>query len=133
MPIYTGIMAVAFFAAIGLPGMSGFISEVLVFLGAFKTYPVLTVISGLSIVLGAAYMLWALQKIFFGQLPEKWQGPWDPTGRIYKTDDVNLREIVALVPLGVLVIFLGVYPNPVLNLMTGSVTQLIELMKPFIH
>lgn len=133
MPIYTGIMAVAFFAAIGLPGMSGFISEVLVFLGAFKTYPVLTVISGLSIVLGAAYMLWALQKIFFGQLPEKWQGPWDPTGRIYKTDDVNLREIVALVPLGILVIFLGVYPNPVLNLMTGSVTQLIELMKPFIH
>lgn len=133
MPIYTGIMAVAFFAAIGLPGMSGFISEVLVFLGAFKTYPVLTVISGLSIVLGAAYMLWALQKIFFGQLPEKWQGPWDPTGRIYKTDDVNLREIVALVPLGVLVIFFGVYPNPVLNLMTGSVTQLIELMKPFIH
>jgi len=76
---------------------------------------------------------WALQKIFFGQLPEKWQGPWDPTGKLYKTDDVNTREIIALVPLGILVIFLGVYPSPVLDLMTGSVTQFIELMKPFIQ
>lgn len=133
MPVYTGIMTIAFFAAIGLPGMSGFISEVLVFLGAFKAYPVLTVVSGLSIILGAGYMLWALQKIFFGQLPEKWQGPWDPTGKLYKTDDVNLREMVALIPLGILVIFLGVYPNPVLHLMTGSVNSFIELMKPFLN
>jgi NADH-quinone oxidoreductase subunit M len=133
MPIYTGIMAVAFFAAIGLPGMSGFISEVLVFLGAFKSYPVLTIISGLSIILGAAYMLWALQKIFFGVLPEKWQGPWDPTKVKYKTDDVNGLEMVALIPLAIIVIFLGVYPNPILNLMTGSVNHFIELMRPFVY
>ncbi len=112
--------------------MSGFISEVLVFLGAFKAYPVLTVISAISIILGAGYMLWALQKIFFGQLPEKWQGPWDPTGKLYKTDDVNLREKVALIPLGVLVIYLGVYPTPVLSLMTSSVNSFVELMKPFL-
>jgi NADH-quinone oxidoreductase subunit M len=133
MPIYTGIMAVAFFAAIGLPGMSGFISEVLVFLGAFKSYPVLTIISGLSIILGAAYMLWALQKIFFGVLPEKWKGPWDPTRVKYKTDDVNGLEMVALIPLAIIVIFLGVYPNPILNLMTGSVNHFIELMRPFVY
>lgn len=131
MPVYTGIMAVAFFAAIGLPGMSGFISEVLVFLGSFKTYPVLTVFSGLSIILGAGYMLWALQKIFFGQLPEKWSGPWDPSGIKYKTDDVNALELTALLPLAFLVIFLGVFPNPVLDLMTTSVTGFVELMKPF--
>jgi NADH-quinone oxidoreductase subunit M len=133
MPIYTGIMAVAFFAAIGLPGMSGFISEVLVFLGSFKSYPVLTIISGLSIILGAAYMLWALQKIFFGVIPEKWQGPWDPTKLIYKTDDVNGLEMVALIPLAIIVIFLGVYPNPILNLMTGSVNHFIEIMRPFVY
>jgi len=132
MPVYTGVMAIAFFAAIGLPGMSGFVSEVLVFLGSFKTYPVLTIISGLSIILGAAYMLWALQKIFFGALPEKWQGPWDPTGKIYKTDDVIGRELVALLPLAVILIFLGVYPNPVLNLMTGSVNHFIDIMRPFV-
>jgi NADH-quinone oxidoreductase subunit M len=99
MPVYTGVMAIAFFAAIGLPGLSGFISEVLVFLGAFRTYPVLTVISGLSIIIGAGYMLWALQKIFLGTLPEKWKGPWDPTGKLYKTDDINTIELVALVRL----------------------------------
>ncbi len=133
MPVYTGIMAIAFFAAIGLPGMSGFISEVLVFLGSFKTFPVLTIVSGLSIVLGAAYMLWALQKIFFGTIPERWQGPWDPTHLKYKHDDVNGLELAALLPLAALVIFLGVYPNPVLNLMTGSVNHFIELMAPYIH
>jgi len=133
MPVYTGIMAVAFFAAIGLPGLSGFISEILVFLGSFKAYPVLTVISGLSIVLGAAYMLWALQKIFFGTLPEKWQGPWDPTGKKYKGDDVNALELTALLPLAAIVIILGVYPTPVLKLMTTSVTEFVALIQPFIQ
>jgi NADH-quinone oxidoreductase subunit M len=132
MPVYTGVMAIAFFAAIGLPGLSGFVSEVLVFLGAFRSFPILTVVSGLSIILGAGYMLWALQKIFFGDLPDKWKGPWDPTHKKYKTDDINTRELVALIPLAVVVIFLGIYPMPVLNLITGSVNHFIELMKPFV-
>jgi len=128
MPVYTGIMSIAFFAAIGLPGLSGFISEALVFLGAFKTYPVLTMISGLGIVLGAGYMLWALQKVFFGKLPEKWAGPWDPTGKKYKTDDINGLEFAALVPLAVVIIFLGINPNPIIGMMTSSVNHLIEFV-----
>ncbi len=133
MPVYTGIMTIAFFAAIGLPGLSSFISEILVFIGSFKTFPVLTVISGLSIILGAGYMLWTLQKIFFGSLPEKWQGPWDPTKLKYKTDDVNGLELTALIPLAVIVIFLGVYPNPILKLLTSSVNHFIDLMRPFVY
>ncbi len=133
MPVYTGIVAIAFFAAIGLPGLSGFISEILSFIGAFKTYPVLTIISGLSIILGAGYMLWTLQKIFFGNLPEKWQGPWDPTRTKYKTDDLNGLELAAFLPLAIIVIFLGIYPNPILNLMTGSVNHFIDLMRPFVY
>lgn len=129
MPVYTGIMAIAFFAAIGLPGLSGFISEALVFLGAFKAYPVLTVISALGIVLGAAYMLWALQRVFFGKLPERWSGPWDPTGKEYKHDDINRIELAALVPLAIVVIFLGIFPSPIINMMTKSVNHLIELVK----
>ncbi len=129
MPVYTGIMAIAFFAAIGLPGLSGFISEALVFLGAFATYPVLTVISALGVVLGAAYMLWALQRMFFGKLPERWSGPWDPTGKEYKHDDINGIELAALVPLAIVVIFLGVFPGAVVNLMTSSVNHLIEIVK----
>jgi NADH-quinone oxidoreductase subunit M len=57
MPVYTAIMAIAFFAAIGLPGFSGFVSEVLCLVGAFNTFPVLTIIAGSGIIIGAAYML----------------------------------------------------------------------------
>ncbi len=129
MPIYTGIMSIAFFGAIGLPGLSGFVSEILIFLGSFKTYPVYTIIAASGVVLGAAYMLWALQKVFFGKLPERWQGPWDPSGKHYKTDDVNAVELVALVPLALITIYLGINPNAMINLMTSSVNHLIEFVK----
>jgi NADH-quinone oxidoreductase subunit M len=128
MPIYTGIMTIAFFAAIGLPGMSGFVSEVLVFLGAFQTYPVLTVISATGIILGAAYMLWALQRVFFGKLPDKWSGPWDPSGKIYKTDDVNGIEKFSLIPLAVIVIYLGIQPGKVTDMMAVSVNHFITFV-----
>lgn len=141
MPFYTGLMSIGFFAAIGLPGLSGFVSEVLVLLGAFNSVPldtavapqmfyrILTMISGLGIILGAAYMLWALQKVFFGKLPDKWKGPWDPTKKHYKTDDLNAVEFAALVPLAFIVIYLGINPNPVLGMMTASVDHLIEVVK----
>lgn len=129
MPIFMGITAIAFFGAIGLPGLSGFISESLVFLGAFKTYPYLTMVSGLGIILGAGYMLWALQKVFFGKLPERWSGPWDPTKKLFKHDDVNAIELGALIPLAIAVIFFGIMPNPLINMMSATLNHLIE----FVH
>ena len=120
MPKYFGIVVIAFFAALGLPGLSGFISEALAFLGAFsvKAIRVLTIISTLGIVLTAAYMLWALQRLFFGTLPEKWNN----------LTDLNTKELVTLVPLVIVVIFLGVYPAPILNMMSTSVNQLVDFV-----
>jgi NADH-quinone oxidoreductase subunit M len=129
MPIYTAVMSIAFFAAIGLPGMGGFISEMLVFIGAFKTFPTFTIISGTGIILGAAYMLWALQKVFLGKLPEKWSGPWDPTGKHYKNDDINWIELSGLVPLGVIIIYLGFNPSSVIGLMTTSVNHFVDFIR----
>ncbi len=129
MPVYTGIMTIAFFGAIGLPGLSGFVSEVMVFLGSFRTYPVYTMISALGVVLGAAYMLWALQRVFFGKLPERWNKPWDPTGKIYKTDDIAPVELAALAPLAIVVIFFGINPQPMVSMMQSSVNHLIEVVK----
>jgi NADH-quinone oxidoreductase subunit M len=129
MPIYTGIMTIAFFGAIGLPGLSGFVSEFLIFMGGFQTYPVYAIIAGSGIIIGAAYMLWALQKVFFGKLPERWSGPWDPTGKIYKSDDLNWVEKLALIPLAIVVIYLGINPNPIIGLMTTSVNHLLEFVK----
>ncbi len=120
MPKYFGIVVVAFFAALGLPGLSGFISEALVFLGAFsvKAIRVITIVSTLGIVLTAAYMLWTLQRVFFGTLPEKWNN----------LTDLNLKEYATLVPLLIIVVFLGVYPSPMLNIMSSSVNQLVDFV-----
>jgi NADH-quinone oxidoreductase subunit M len=120
MPKYFGIVMIAFFASLGLPGLSGFISEALVFLGAFSVSAIriITIISTLGIVLTAAYMLWTLQRMFFGDLPEKWNN----------LTDLNLKEYATLVPLVIIVIFLGVYPSPVLNIMSTSVNQLVDFV-----
>ncbi len=119
MPKYSAIMMIAFFGAIGLPGLSGFISEVFSFLGAFQSFRWLTIASAFGIVLTAGYMLWTLQRVFLGTLPEKWNG----------LTDVNTRELFALVPLAIIVIYLGIYPMPILDLMNASANHLVE----FIH
>ncbi len=119
MPRYAGIMMIAFFAALGLPGLSGFVSEVFAFIGAFASYRWITVISSTGIVLTAGYMLWTLQRLFLGTLPERWNG----------LTDINGRELVSLIPLAVITIFLGIYPSPMIDLMNTSVNHLVEVMK----
>ncbi|MCL4548758.1 MAG: NADH-quinone oxidoreductase subunit M [Bacteroidetes bacterium] len=125
MPVYTGFVTVAFFAAIGLPSMSGFVSEALVFLGAFgvELIRVLTMISTLGILLGAGYMLWTLQRIFFGPLNEKWAS----------LKDLDGREYAMFIPLTIIIIFLGVYPSGMLNIMNTSVNSLVSFVTTTIH
>jgi NADH-quinone oxidoreductase subunit M len=120
MPIYTGFVTVAFFAAIGLPGLSGFISEALVFLGGFgnETTRILAVISTLGILLGAAYMLWTLQRVYLGSLNDKWK----------ELTDLTPREYFMLVPLTIIIIFLGVYPSPMLDLMNASTNAMVKFI-----
>jgi NADH-quinone oxidoreductase subunit M len=120
MPKYFGVTIIAFFAALGLPGLSAFISEAFVFLGGFRneTIRVITIISTLGIVLNAAYILWTTQRIFFGSLPEKWNN----------ITDINGRELLSSVPLIIIIIFLGIYPGPVLDLMSSSVNHLVDLV-----
>ena len=119
MPKYAAMMTVAFFAALGLPGLSGFISEAFSLIGAFETFRTLTIIAATTIVLTAAYMLWVLQRVFLGSLPEKWKG----------LTDMNGREMVMLIPLAVVVIVLGVYPSPILDLMNSSMNHLAGLLQ----
>src|SRR5207244_959812 len=74
MPVYTGVTALAFFAAMGLPGLSAFISEVLVLLGAWQKYPGLTIVAASAVILTAGYMLWTMQRIYLGAPNEKYLG-----------------------------------------------------------
>jgi NADH-quinone oxidoreductase subunit M len=120
MPKYAGVMTIAFFAALGLPGLSGFISEAFSFLGAFQSAPIrsITIAATIGIVLTAAYMLWTLQRVFLGTLPDRWK----------TLPDINGRELFTLVPLAIIVIFLGIYPSPAINLVTSAVNTLVNVV-----
>ncbi len=118
VPIYTAVASLAFFAAMGLPGMTGFIAEVSVFLGAFSVYRTLTIIAALGIIVTASYVLWTIQRVFLGKLNPKYAD----------LPEINGRELFTLVPLGILVIIFGIYPMPIFHLMHSSVIHLLTLM-----
>ena len=123
MPIYAAAMSLAFFAGLGLPGLSSFMSEVFSFLGAFGSemfnLKAITIISIIGIVLTAGYFLWTFQRMFLGELNPKYKD----------LPDLNGRELFTLVPLGIIIIFLGIYPAPLLNLIKTSLNELVEVVK----
>jgi NADH-quinone oxidoreductase subunit M len=118
MPLYFSFFSFALFAALGLPGLSGFVSEAMIFIGIFPVYRTITIISALGIIIGAAYVLWMLQRVFLGPKNDKWDS----------LPDINVREMFTLVPIGVIVLLLGVYPMPVLDLMKVTLNNLIRVV-----
>ncbi|MFC1477482.1 NuoM family protein [candidate division KSB1 bacterium] len=120
MPIYTGIVSFAFFASLGLPSLSGFISEAMVFIGAFSVYKYLTAFAVIGVVFTATYHLRAIQRMFLGALPDKYKELPEITG----------MEMFTLVPLMIIILFVGIYPMPVLNLMQTSLNYLITVVVP---
>ena len=123
MPLYTGVTALAFFASMGLPGLSGFISEVLVLLGTWQKYPVLTIFGAAGVVLTAGYLLWTIQRVYLGPPNEKY----------LKLSEINGRELFTLVPLGAIVIVVGIYPSVVLDLLRASLDHINEIVLPHLH
>jgi NADH-quinone oxidoreductase subunit M len=128
MPIYTGFVMIAFFASLGLPGFSAFIAEAFSLIGAFNSESIngliprwMAILGSFGILLGAAYLLWTLQRMFFGQLRVK-EESW-----LIKLKDLNAREILTLVPLAFFAILLGVMPSLVFNIINSSVNQFILL------
>ena len=118
MPLYAGMTGFAFFAGMALPGMSAFISEVLVLIGAWQTYPLMTVFGAATAILTAGYLLWTYQRIYLGPFNEKYAG----------YQDLSLRESFTLVPLAVIVLVLGVYPHAVLGLLNTSLVHLNQVV-----
>ncbi len=120
LPVYTGLMVLFGMASLGLPGMSGFVSEFMVFVGAFMgTNKILVGISVLGVVLGATYILRMIQRVFLGEFDlARWGG----------LTDINARELVCVVPLAILTIAIGVYPKPVEILMSATLQNLVDLM-----
>ncbi|HEV7389977.1 MAG TPA: NADH-quinone oxidoreductase subunit M, partial [Gemmatimonadaceae bacterium] len=117
VPMFAAALTFVSLSSIGLPGTNGFVGEFLVLIGSFRTYPVLTVIATTGVIFAAVYLLWALQRILFNPLdkPENTHIP-----------DLNRRELALLVPLIAVIIWLGVYPAPVLRRMQGSAQLLVN-------
>ncbi len=120
LPEYAGITGLAFMASLGLPGLAGFVGEVLVFLGAFGSaiagFKVLVMVSVVAVIITAAYYLWTIHRMFLGPLNEKWAGLWD----------MNWRERFTLYPLAVLTVLFGFYPMPLFDLMNPTLGWLVE-------
>lgn len=129
MPSYFAFVLAAFFASMGLPGFSGFIAEIMVFLGAFKSGSVngllhesLAIIATGGLVIGAAYYLWTIQRMFLG--------PFNVKGQITESSltDLSKREYIMLIPLAIAAFLLGIFPQVLLRYIDPFVKGFVDLM-----
>ncbi|HHI97431.1 MAG TPA: NADH-quinone oxidoreductase subunit M [Thermodesulfatator atlanticus] len=116
MPIYAAFFMVFTLASIGLPGTNGFIGEFLILLGTFASKRWAAVLGALGVIIGATYMLRLYQQVFYQEVNPKVAG----------LPDVKMREVLALVPMLILVLLIGCYPTPFLGFMHASVRALLE-------
>jgi NADH-quinone oxidoreductase subunit M len=123
MPLYSGLAAIIFFAGMGLPGLCGFVGEFFVLVGTWNFAPtgyewsgkVFAILAALTVVLTAAYILWTIQRVFLGS-----------NASMSHLSEINLREIICVMPLVILAILLGVYPAIVLDWMEPSLAGLLK-------
>ncbi|MDD5372466.1 MAG: NADH-quinone oxidoreductase subunit M [Sulfurimonas sp.] len=119
MPRYATIFGLMMMASVGLPLTINFVGEFLSLLGFYKQSHVLTLLAGTAIIVGAIYMLSAYKKMFFGVITK------DENRNL---PDVNKRELLALIPLAIITVWLGIYPKPVLGTIDTSVEAVVSLM-----
>ncbi len=118
MPVAAAALAIAGFASLGLPGLSGFVSEVLVFFGAFRAFPWPTALAVLGIILAAGYILWMLERSLFGP----------PRDRFADLTDASFLEAVPLALLVLSIVVVGVYPALLTDVFNTGITPMVELI-----
>ena len=116
MPIYATLFVIFSLSSLGLPGTNSFVGEFLILVGAFIQNPFVGVLATLGVILAAVYMLWMVQRVVFGSKPKE---------RNWSLPDINFREALTLVPLAILVFWIGIYPAPFLDVMHATVDHLL--------
>jgi NADH-quinone oxidoreductase subunit M len=116
MPVYAAAFMVFTLASIGLPATNGFIGEFLIILGGFAARQWAGVLAATGIIIGAGYMLWLYQRVFFLEVNPK----------VAELSDMNSREFLTLIPMIILIFWIGVYPTPFLGFMHETVSHLLE-------
>ncbi|HWH34047.1 MAG TPA: NADH-quinone oxidoreductase subunit M [Acidimicrobiales bacterium] len=115
-PVLAGVFTVVMLSSVGLPGLNGFVGEFLVLIGSFPTRRWWAVVATAGVILAALYMLWAYQRAFHGE----------PQGANATMADMSRRELAVMAPLLAAIVFLGVYPKPVLERIEPAVDRLIS-------
>jgi NADH-quinone oxidoreductase subunit M len=121
VPVFSAIFTVVALASIGLPGLNGFVGEFLVLLGSFSRHPVATGIATTGVIFAAAYLLWALQRMIFNPLDKE---------ENRSLVDLSPRELAVLMPLLLGIIWMGLYPKPVLERMESSTQLYVDQLQP---
>lgn len=128
MPVYSVFVFIAFFASLGLPGFSAFIAEAFSLIGAFNSASVnqllprwMAIVGALGILLGAAYLLWTLQRMFLGKTRFKGGEEW-----ARELVDVNTREVIALTPMAVIALILGIMPFLFFDMSNSAMLELVN-------
>jgi NADH-quinone oxidoreductase subunit M len=117
MPVFCGLMGISAFASLGLPGLSGFVSEFLIFKGALPILTPVTVLATVGLLATAIFLLRMLQFIFYCPLNERWKSLPDLSG----------REIATAAPFVAFMFFIGIYPGPLVDLSNAWVVELIQI------
>jgi len=118
IPIYAGMLTVFSLASLGLPGLSGFVGEFLTLLGSFTVYRWAAMLSCLGVVLAACYLLWTVQRVLLGPLNIQWKS----------ITEINRRELFTLIPLLVIIVFVGIFPQVILNLFGPATHALADAL-----
>ena len=120
MPLYTTVFLLVALSSIGLPPLNGFVHEFLILVGSFQANVWWGVLAATGVILGAIYMLWMFQRVFFGEVTnEKNAG----------LKDLTLREGLVFIPLLVMIVWMGVYSKPFTERMEPSITKFVEEMR----
>ena len=138
MPVWSFFMVFFCLASVGLPGLNGFVGEFLTLLGAFTSArevlgPEYAATAGVGMILGAIYILYMVGKVVFGPVkimthddPSAGGGHGKGSGHSHEVSDLNIREIVTLIPLAVACLVLGVYPTPMLESLEDPIARIIQ-------
>ncbi len=120
MPRYAAVFMVFMLASVGLPGTSGFVGEFLVLFGTFQANVWVSALAATGVILGATYMLYLYRRVIFGKLTKV---------DLMDITDLSAREIAIFTPLVILVLWMGIYPAPFLDVFDASVQGLIQSFK----
>lgn len=122
MPILATLFTFAGLASLGLPGLVGFVAEYMTFTSSFQIWTAVTVISVFTMILTASYLLWMLKRIFYGPFNTRWN----------RLPDASLRETIPLYSLGAVIVFVGIYPAFLVNVITPSLTAIIHTVSTIV-